>query len=1195
MFEFRPTRASPQLRPLRQSSTQTSLTTTTTTTDTSTSSALPTLTDADIRIIDAIIKRAPASATSFPAVFKAYNEVLQEEGLDPLQDILYYRFLLKMTVIRGNWGERWEQTKKQQRLIDAGDGDTEIEANSDAETDVCPNQKPTTPKPVLGSLTFNRPRSRTEMPSTTPRHTPSAVTRPQPRTRPSSTSDEAGDSGPPSYRTYVTEKQQPAAKETKTPRPQPKSTTKLPPSSVTRPTPRSILKQTPKPTPASIPPPKQHTPATPVPPPRTLAAFAEAAARAGKLKLAGLNTDVGDGKTSAINAEETWKVLRMEREADDFRRDFLIRKCIEVWAEGVRWIAKTNSQVDDARKDILIRDVLSKWRSIVSHRLDLQRRADNVAAVLGIRAALKKWRHVLREKRQKAWREDMKRRLGEMRKKVDSRIVNEAFWAWGHRHDEIKAQYIHSRRLLLKAIEKWRAKYSHVEQLNIVADNVMDSRDRIQQETTLALWRRKSKLNALERVMVQKRDAGIMHRAILVWINNAHMNRLAMVHQRKYILRTMLQRWRNALAYVDRLDRRVTKYVLRQDAILVRAVLRVWVAKERGGLLERVRKTRLLRSTMAVWKDRLKHTRELEDRATAYIANTNLDLMGRAFAIMRHKTKMYQNAVIVADQQYHKPLMARFFVNWKVELAMNKRRERSAKVARRFFSVQSAWKQWRLALAIKKREKIEAEVQRRWLKRWFLTWRDQARKQKEWKWLVTAFKEKVDYRIMSESLNTWISRVVDIKSNELRVSDEYDTRLMKMAVTRWKQVRARHIEEMSLMQSYHDVKRDDLARRVFLKWLGTTRKSVHRRRKLEQKEEENKHLVLVNAWQKWREKYKERELSDLEQQLIMQRNMSILFRTFRIWESKCLSVPAVRFFSLNIKTKMWNRWREALPRAQRESEAKDIWKKKVMSQVFATWKKAYEAKTSLKSIARARNLRLPTAVNSRPSYQRPSTSPFARVANTGLISRLSATPPERPARFGSASPVRNGFAGDTDNRSRRARSRSPEPKAANISGPTTKTPARTSLLSKAYARPQADVAPIIVEIDMPSKSGPTPPKSHKAPSVAGGSRGIIEDDAPPPPKRTIDHLRGHSIGRRLGDAKTDGDAMSVVRGRSERDAETYTPAGGRPSGLTRTLSIGGDNAFGASERYKLRMELRQKGLLSGVKGIGGNAAGDQTR
>ncbi|KAG8928693.1 hypothetical protein FRC02_006604 [Tulasnella sp. 418] len=1114
MFEFRPTRASPQLRPLRQSSTQTSLTTTTTTTDTSTSSALPTLTDADIRIIDAIIKRAPASATSFPAVFKAYNEVLQEEGLDPLQDILYYRFLLKMTVIRGNWGERWEQTKKQQRLIDAGDGDTEIEANSDAETDVCPNQKPTTPKPVLGSLTFNRPRSRTEMPSTTPRHTPSAVTRPQPRTRPSSTSDEAGDSGPPSYRTYVTEKQQPAAKETKTPRPQPKSTTKLPPSSVTRPTPRSILKQTPKPTPASIPPPKQHTPATPVPPPRTLAAFAEAAARAGKLKLAGLNTDVGDGKTSAINAEETWKVLRMEREADDFRRDFLIRKCIEVWAEGVRWIAKTNSQVDDARKDILIRDVLSKWRSIVSHRLDLQRRADNVAAVLGIRAALKKWRHVLREKRQKAWREDMKRRLGEMRKKVDSRIVNEAFWAWGHRHDEIKAH---------------------------------------------------------------------------------HMNRLAMVHQRKYILRTMLQRWRNALAYVDRLDRRVTKYVLRQDAILVRAVLRVWVAKERGGLLERVRKTRLLRSTMAVWKDRLKHTRELEDRATAYIANTNLDLMGRAFAIMRHKTKMYQNAVIVADQQYHKPLMARFFVNWKVELAMNKRRERSAKVARRFFSVQSAWKQWRLALAIKKREKIEAEVQRRWLKRWFLTWRDQARKQKEWKWLVTAFKEKVDYRIMSESLNTWISRVVDIKSNELRVSDEYDTRLMKMAVTRWKQVRARHIEEMSLMQSYHDVKRDDLARRVFLKWLGTTRKSVHRRRKLEQKEEENKHLVLVNAWQKWREKYKERELSDLEQQLIMQRNMSILFRTFRIWESKCLSVPAVRFFSLNIKTKMWNRWREALPRAQRESEAKDIWKKKVMSQVFATWKKAYEAKTSLKSIARARNLRLPTAVNSRPSYQRPSTSPFARVANTGLISRLSATPPERPARFGSASPVRNGFAGDTDNRSRRARSRSPEPKAANSSGPTTKTPARTSLLSKAYARPQADVAPIIVEIDMPSKSGPTPPKSHKAPSVAGGSRGIIEDDAPPPPKRSIDHLRGHSIGRRLGDAKTDGDAMSVVRGRSERDAETDTPAGGRPSGLTRTLSIGGDNAFGASERYKLRMELRQKGLLSGVKGIGGNAAGDQTR
>lgn len=64
------------------------------------------------------------------------------------------------------------------------------------------------------------------------------------------------------------------------------------------------------------------------------------------------------------------------------------------------------------------------------------------------------------------------------------------------------------------------------------------------------------------------------------------------------------------------MERRADKYLARQDAFLLRAVARVWKARERGKLLERVRDIRLVKNTMAVWKDRL---RERKHQAGEYI------------------------------------------------------------------------------------------------------------------------------------------------------------------------------------------------------------------------------------------------------------------------------------------------------------------------------------------------------------------------------------------------------------------------------------------------------------------------------------------------------------------------------------------------------------------------------------------------
>ena|SRR6266851_7702096 len=63
------------------------------------------------------------------------------------------------------------------------------------------------------------------------------------------------------------------------------------------------------------------------------------------------------------------------------------------------------------------------------------------------------------------------------------------------------------------------------------------------------------------------------------------------------------------------LERRADKQIARQEDVLVRAVVRIWKAHERGRLAERVQNARLVRQAWEAWKKRLRHQRKLEGLA----------------------------------------------------------------------------------------------------------------------------------------------------------------------------------------------------------------------------------------------------------------------------------------------------------------------------------------------------------------------------------------------------------------------------------------------------------------------------------------------------------------------------------------------------------------------------------------------------
>jgi protein SFI1 len=57
-------------------------------------------------------------------------------------------------------------------------------------------------------------------------------------------------------------------------------------------------------------------------------------------------------------------------------------------------------------------------------------------------------------------------------------------------------------------------------------------------------------------------------------------------------------------------EHRADRHLDRKDEILVYAFMRIWKARERGKLLERVKTVRLLKDAWAVWKRRIKEQRD---------------------------------------------------------------------------------------------------------------------------------------------------------------------------------------------------------------------------------------------------------------------------------------------------------------------------------------------------------------------------------------------------------------------------------------------------------------------------------------------------------------------------------------------------------------------------------------------------------
>ncbi|RDB21456.1 hypothetical protein Hypma_011541 [Hypsizygus marmoreus] len=946
----------------------------------------------EIDLLDAVIERAGPSATTFLTVFKAYNDVLSERGLDP-HEVLYYGKLLKVGTMKGkNWGEKWSAVKSQyNRQHFNGSDRTHLrdaapkDIPKSASRRVIPRSS--SPRRTDDTFTLHSHENESEANSSNAEHDPSVPLRQYHRTTtipprhrdhiaPSEASSDTGFGDNPLLSTPTTSRTQHRRPLWEA------ESTDVSESYVPSTTPPSYRAAT-----HDVQPPKDTTrrfPAFGVQEMSPPAALSSATAR----KVVAM---ARERRGSVVNDDEAWKRIRMQRdeaEADQFRKDRLLERCWEVWKQGFQWIIKTNEQIGEARDNLLLRLSLQRWRNMTASRRDLYRRVTNLSDKRRLKVAINIWRAHLKNKQQHEWRNDMRLKMKTIREKRELKLRKDAWAKWRQSYRSHLSEQRYAERLVFRFYDRWKSRLSAVVDTEATADEFFKSAGYRAVERSWNCWRKATELRALERVMSERVELRLMGQSMVTWQKNMHRHDTANHFHRLLVLKTAIRSWKAARDRIQAMEKRATKHVARQDDVLLRAVTRVWKARERGKLLERVKAARLIKDAYAIWLQRRQGLRDTRDLAVAFSSRLDSKLASFALGRWRDVLISHQNSLSFAVQYDSAQLRYKMLWSWRIQLRKKIELVKRGRIADKIFTIRRAWRTWREVLDAKSREKRAEEFKRKRLERILHAWLDRTRKQKRIRLAEQVVKDHMTRRILKDSLSAWTNRVIEIKLREIEVAQRYEAICQTNAFERWKAVCVRHAEDLRLMESYQFVKREEYRNRLFNRWLNLARITRHRRITLKEKEDEMKFSVIASAWDKWRDRFSDERLRPIEYSVIIQTQKNVLFRAFGIWHSKTKSLPAIRFHATNLKSKYFEVWRRSLPMALQAKQAREKEKKSVLSKYLDKWVQTHRTKLALKAVARARYLRLPTVAprQTRPSAQT-TTSPTPPIFPRSVFPR----------------------------------------------------------------------------------------------------------------------------------------------------------------------------------------------------------------
>ncbi|KAJ7156026.1 hypothetical protein C8R43DRAFT_1087387 [Mycena crocata] len=941
----------------------------------------------DVDLLDTIIARAGPSATTFPAVFTAYNAVLRERGLDP-SEVVFYGKLLKLGTLKGsNWGEKWRMVKLQQGYSDS------VQSSH---------------VPVRGGIPMARaaknPPARithVDLARKLPRDADSfsLYSHENESTNFDSDGEDQSSALVPQYHS-----KRPAAgraalsissEETSL---QSRNHPLISAPSRTRPMlppglqmwDNEISDATEHPVaPSTTPPSYRAIVHEPVPPKRRTTTDATRSAikpssSSSPVTARQLVAQARERKGSVLNEEDAWKKIQMlqdENHADMFRRDRLLERCWEVWKQGFQWIITTNEQIGDARDNVILRIYIDRWRTRTATSIERVGRVANAANVRVLRSAFGVWRAKTKEREQARWRASMRSKMKIIRDKRELKLMKDALAKWRQSHRSHLADQHYTKSLALRYVCYWRQKLADLDHLDILADEFSRVSDGGILERCWHYWKHESQLQIAHKIVTDSIALRVKTEVMDVWRRQMGDNHVADAYYDIVSKKRVLKSWKSARTRIWTMEKRATAYVANQDRLLLRAVYLVLKARYQSQRLQNITDVRRLKEKWAVWKARMQQHKASEDVAVAFSLRLDSPLADTTLQKWYQVHSSHKNSQAFAAFHYSDALRRKTLLFWRIKLRNKHKIMSKARQVDKYLVTRSAWTTLRAKFAERGRQHRLKALELRRTQNLFYAWFERAHRQRAQRIAEETIQDRITKRILNNALTRWTNRTIDVKNRELQTTIDRDAWLINIAFRKWKGARGRQIEEVSLMESYQFVKREENIRKFFYRWLSAARTTRHRRLTLEKKEDDIKFGLISVAWDKWRDRFKDQRLQPIEYEVMVQGHKNTIFRAFTVWHSKTKSLPAIRFNASCVKARYWNIWLEALPRALQTKAARDMEKKIVLSKFLGKWLQAHQTKIALKAVARARYLRLPPAPT-RPAHttSRPIPTPLSRSA-----------------------------------------------------------------------------------------------------------------------------------------------------------------------------------------------------------------------
>ncbi|KZT57039.1 hypothetical protein CALCODRAFT_496703 [Calocera cornea HHB12733] len=953
---------------------------------------LASLTAHDLDLIEQIISLAPLAGSSISALTDAYEQVLERHGME--EDALLYRVLLKLHAVRApSWRERWEVLKRVAGVVGAGDGSvlreeeeemysaseaSEVsESGSESEGTAEPEPEPRRRQP---DSPIPKPRSyRESTPSYVPPSLPkSAVRGALPTPAPSDVSRGVHwkDNAPSRSNTLLRQPPPPPAQYQST--------------IVRSQTTPSMVNASRRLFDKSVSPPRLRTSAGPHstrggPGPATGRAFPD------RMRALGPgNPRVGPAlpvsrEPDEPGAPDAWERMKMERDAEDFRRNVTLNICFQRWRDRAEVLVDNHAQVARASDEIHLRESLDRWRALLAHNRSLVPRAANVDRIRRLMEFWRAWKDRAKERERRRMVMDLRARMLAVRDIWESRLVREAWEKWLQAHRTRRAVLFHNTTVLDRAVTVWTGKARHLQALAAWANEIAAVKEERVFRTAWEAWRHAARLRVVEWAVVRRGNFHRTAQAFDLWRRNAQDNALASTLYRQSALAHTLQRWKARFSAVKTLSRRARMFADVQDKVLLFGALKTWVAEERCVLVVRIMDKRLVGNTLYKWSNKMQAVLQLDDRAINFAYDVDCRRAIDCYRQWTARVDAHRNAEQLADQYHGNQLSARTISQWRSalnQLGVNRRR---ARMAHQALLLTSTWKSWHTALARRRQQQWAAKVQQEQLRAAFDHWVVVARRDRTHRLLIQAFQSHANSRVKGALLSKWVLRTADIRLQNMRAAEESDAKLLRGTLNNWMERMLYHQENVSLMQSFRDVKQEDELRRTFHQWLRLANRSRARRKRLQRREQESKLATMSVAWEVWRDRFRENQLRDAEWEVLIRNQQLTLKLAFNQWKRQSQFLPAVHFATMQVRAHVWKVWRAALPNAHRARQADLFHKKHLIEGTLQTWKGAYKTAIARKAIARARAMR--TARTSLPAF------PVAAIASMPGSSSARRFPP----------------------------------------------------------------------------------------------------------------------------------------------------------------------------------------------------------